>query len=65
MRPFAYWNQIPIPGSFQDWNMLIVPDHPAAPIDPHLPAQYAAALGAGQVKPPIDGFPKSPSHDLS
>jgi hypothetical protein len=42
----------------------IVPNHPSAPIHPNLPSQYAAALGAGQIKPFIDGFPQVPSHDL-
>jgi hypothetical protein len=42
----------------------IVPDHLAEPINPNLPAQNAASLCAGQVKPFIDGFLKGLSHDL-
>jgi hypothetical protein len=42
----------------------VVPDHPATPIDPNLPAQHSASLCAGQVKPFISGFPKAASHDL-
>ena len=42
----------------------VVPDNPATPIDPNLPAQHSASLCAGQVKPFINGFPKTTSHDL-
>jgi hypothetical protein len=41
-----------------------VPDDPAARINPNLPAQHSTSLCAGQVKPFIDGFSNTTSHDL-
>jgi hypothetical protein len=34
----------------------VVSDDVAGPIHPNLPAQHSASLGAGQVKPFMDGF---------
>jgi hypothetical protein len=42
----------------------VVPDNPAAPIDPNLPAQHSTSLCAGQVKPFIHGLSNATSHDL-
>jgi hypothetical protein len=42
----------------------VVPDDPAAPINPNFPAQHSTPLCAGQVKPFVDGFSNTTSHDL-
>jgi hypothetical protein len=42
----------------------VVPDDPATPINPNFPAQHSTSLCAGQVKPLINGFSNTTSHDL-
>jgi len=43
----------------------VVPDDPIPLVDPDLPSQYPTALCAGQVRPLIDGFSNTASHDLA